>query len=98
MISQISREVYNQHIKGSKEQTQNEIVLAFMRTQTRPMTIRMMHKHIKMDFGDLKRCVNYLSNGKKCEAKLVLVKKAPCEVTKVTAGYYVLKSYQLKLL
>lgn len=94
MISQISREVYHQHIKGSKEQTQNEIVLAFMRTQTRPMTIRMMNKYIKMEIVSLRRSVTNLTN----EGKLVVVKKAPCEVTKVTAGYYVLKSYQLKLL
>lgn len=97
MVSNISKAVYHDHIKGSKENGQNIQVVSFLFANREPMSIRSIHKKMngKIELVSLRRCINNLAA--KGDVEMVRVDK--CPITGINVGFYRLdlKHTQLNL-
>lgn len=101
MRSKISAQVYHSHIKGQKENHQNQLVLNIMREINMPQTIRMIHRIIngrgyQIDLVSLRRAVTNLNkptpSGQWCNSYkqpvLIIEFERECPITKKKVGWY----------
>jgi hypothetical protein len=88
--AQTSKENYHSHIKGKKENTENEIVLNAIR-KLQPCTGRMISQYTEIENSSVARSLNNLKKANEIEVYY----SAKCRVTKKKAQYY--KLYEPKV-
>jgi hypothetical protein len=86
--------VYNDEIKGKKENSQDALLLIAFVAFGRPATARMIQKYLRevmdkeLEVNVMSRSFNNLHSGKKKPAKIIKVADDKCEVTGRQAAYY----------
>lgn len=95
MVSNISKAVYHERIKGQLSNSQNIQVVSFLFANRQPMSIRSIHKGMngKIELVSLRRCISNLTA--KGDVEMVMVDK--CPITGMRVGFYQLKNTQLNL-
>lgn len=82
--------VYHNEIKGTKENTQNELVLSKIKELCKPATARMLQPVTGLEINSLSRTLNNLCHKQKV---IEIMFSANCPVTGRKAAHYVESGY-----